>query len=600
MIPQTSTEYSYRILGPDAPQCRRYAEQYGGALKLISVHQGEIARLLERGQNLASPRVQALRDEIADLKPKTRIRAFEDRKGATWFYDPYEADRVIRWIERFCRHRRGKWRGKPFILSPFQRRWVRQIFGWFGVDGNRKHREVWIEIPRKNGKSTFASAVALYLLMGDRENAPQVFSVAGNEDQAKIVYGDACAMVDLSPDLERVVDHNLKIMRHHASDGEFKPLGKGNQHGLNPHGIIGDEVHEWKGREQYDAVSTADGSRDQPLAMYITTAGYDITTLCGDLHRTAVQVKAGILYRPDLYVAIYSASVEDDWKSEATWHKANPGLKYGAPTLQSMRTAYNKALSSKAEEGNFKRFKLNIWTGTHTSWISHEAWKKCEREIDWNVLRGDTCFAGLDLAKVTDLSALALLFPPGNSLFPQKWVLGCRFWCPAENVQQRARTDQVTYQEWIDLGLLNATPGNTTDFDVIESDILAVDEMFNIEALGYDPFLAQQIIQHLDEAGMNCVEVRQGMLTLAPPTAEFERLTLNGGLVHGGHDIMGWCVSNTVCKPNAAGDYKPDKSKSNKRIDGAVAAINANAVAMTHEIEDSLDDFLRNPAVAMS
>lgn len=477
---------------------------------------------------------------------------------------------------------------------------MRQLFGWFGVDGLRKFRQAWIEVPRKNGKSTLASAIALFLAIGDREPAAEVYSIAGNEAQASLVYNDAKAMVEANPALSNVVEAAKKGMVHAASDSSFKPLGKGNQHGLNPHGVIGDEVHEWKGRDQYEAMTTAQGTRRQPLALFITTAGHDMASLCGELHMTALQVVQGLLYRPDLYVRIFAAGANDDWKDERTWHKANPGLKHGAPKLSALREAFIKAEQSKAEENSFKRLNLNIWTDSQTAWIRRADWNACAQDIDWSLLVGARCMAGLDLAKVNDLSALALLFPPDNPAVPGKWIIALKFWCPESNVRERTKSDGVNYQAWLDMGLLTATPGDVTDFDVIESDILGLARMFRIEGLGFDPFLAHQLVQHLIDGGVPCHEVRQGFLTLGPPTAEFERMVIGKEIVHGGHAIMNWNVANAVVDTDAAGNIKPNKARSIRRIDGVAAAVNATALGMTIKLAPNIAGFLAAPIMSVS
>ncbi len=560
--PQTSTRF--RLAGPDDPEAAAFAEQ---------------VRQKQR------------------LNATPRIWGYRDLRGRLWLFDPYEGNRAIRWIETFCGHRKGEWAGKPFLLAPWQKRIVRQLFGWFGTDGLRKHRTAWIEVPRKNGKSTLCAAIGLFLLIGDREPGAEIYSIAGSEKQAKLVYNDAAAMINSNTSLSAIVDANKNGMVHGASDSCFMPLGKGTQHGFNPHGVIGDEVHEWKGRDQYEAMTTAQGTRRQPLSLFITTAGHDMASLCGELHLTALQVSQGLLYRPDLYVRIFAAAANDNWEDEATWHKANPGLKYGAPKISALREAYLKAKQSKAEENSFKRLNLNIWTDSVTAWIRREDWNACAEPIDWHALTGARCVAGLDLAKVNDLSALALLFPPDNPVRPGKWLLAMKFWCPEVNIRERSKTDGVNYQAWADMGLLTATPGNVTDFDVIERDVLALRTHFRIEALGFDPWNAQQMIQHFQEAGLPCVEVRQGFLTLGPPTAEFERLVLSRNIIHGGHAVMNWNVANVAADMDAAGNKKPNKEKSVRRIDGVAATLNAMALGMTIEIKPSLDGFLAAPII---
>lgn len=530
------------------------------------------------------------------LNSVPRLWGYRDRRGALWIYDPYEGERVIRWIETFCRHRKGEWAGRLFKLAPWQKRIVRQLFGWFGIDGLRKHREAWLEIPRKNGKSTLCAAIGLYLTIGDREPASEVYCVAASELQAQIVYGDAKSMVDGDQRLLEIVDAGKKGMLHGASDSRMVPKGKTNQHGLSPHGVIGDEVHEWPNGDQYEAMDTAKGARRQPLHLYITTAGWDMSSICGELHKTALRVIEGVLYRPDLYVKIFAAAANDNWQDEEVWHKANPGLKHGAPKISAMRAAAEKAKQSKSAENSFKRLHLNIWTDNVTAWIRREDWSDCRADIPWESLVGARCYAGLDIAKVQDISALALLFPPDNPAVPGRWLAAFKFWCPEENIIERSRADGIDYKAWADRGLLTATPGNTTDFDCVEDDIIGLGQIYKIEGLGFDPFLVHQMVQHIDQAGVPVVEIRQGFLTLGPPTAEIERKVIAGQIAHGGHEVMDWMVSQTQVATDAAGNVKPHKGRSGK-IDGVAALVNAAAIGMTVEVGESLDGFLSGPIV---
>ena len=607
MTPTPAGSTKFRLVGPGDAELDAFTERLRERrtselrCRISELEREKVSRRNRRHMG----RLVVIQNEINRLKAITssnrplRLWGYRDVAGELWVFDPYEGERVIRWIERFCRHRKGEWAGKPLKLAPWQKRIVRQLFGWFGTDGFRKHKVAWIEVPRKNGKSTLMSAIALYLMVGDREPAAEVYSIAGSEKQAKLVYDDAFAMVASHRALSGSIDATKKLMVHGSSGSSFRPLGKGNQHGLNPHGVIGDEVHEWKGRDQYEAMTTAAGARRQPLSVFITTAGHDMASLCGELHMTALQVRQGLLYRPDLYVRIFAAAANDNWEDEATWYKANPGLKHGAPKIAAMRAAYRKAKQSKAEENSFKRLNLNIWTDSQTAWIGREDWDACRRTIDWSKLIGARCYAGLDLGKVKDLSCLALLFPPDNPAVPGRWLLALKYWCPEANIRERTKSDGVNYQAWADMGLITATPGEVTDFDVIEEDIKALRRLYQIEGLGFDPFLAQQLIQHLIDEGLACVEVRQGFLTLGPPTAELERLVIGKELVHGGHLIMNWNVANTVVDTDAAGNMKPNKAKSVRRIDGVAATINALALGMTVEIDRpaDLDGFLSNPVV---
>lgn len=539
--------------------------------------QGDQIRPLQRKVDGFGKSIGQLTREVERLGRYRRIWGYTDDHGNSWFFDRYAGQRVIRWIETFCVHKKGQWRGQSLKLARWQRKIILQIFGWKTPDGFRRFTEAWIEIARKNGKSTLAAAIALYLMIGDREPAAEVYAVAGSRDQAALVYSDAYAMVELNPALNEQIDLLKFEMKHPRSDSRFLAMGTKNQHGLNPSGAIGDEVHEWRTRDQYEAITSADGARNQPLFVFITTAGHDLETLCGELHLRAMQVARGLVYQPDLYVRIYTLGPGDDWKDERNWVKSNPGLAYGAPKLVALQKAFRKAFGRPAEENSFKRLRLNLWTDSVSGWIRKEAWDACQRPIDFGRLRGAKCWAGLDMALERDLSALVLLFEPDNDLYPGKWILGSKFWCAGEYALSREAGDSISYPKWIGQGLLTETPGNTVDFDFIERDIISTLKHFDVKALGYDKAFAHQMIQHIMKAGVHCVEVPQTITVMAQPTAELSRKIHAGEMVHGGHEIMNWCVANTEVKHNVNGQYRPLKNAKAARNDGAVAAVNALA-----------------------
>lgn len=522
----------------------------------------------------------------AALKNVHRIWGFRDDRGNTWWFDAYAADRAVRWIEAYMRHTNGEWDGKPFKLAPWQRKVVRQVFGWKGADGYRRFRQVWLEIPRGNGKSTFASAVANYLLIADNEPAAMIYSVASNRDQACLVYDDARAMIEAHPALNAQVETHDKGMMVGSTRSRFIPLGSKNLHGLKPHGVIGDEVHEWSNRDQHEAVSSAFGKRRQPIRFYITTAGDNRQSLCWELHRQAVQVIRGDVYLPHIYARIWAANPQDDWRDERVWFKANPGLKYGAPKIEDLRQQCEEAQSSPAAENSFKRLKLNLWTDATTRWVPSGDWDDASRQIDWSLLRGCEAYGGLDLAAVKDLSALALWFPPTNLAVPGRWVLAVKFWCPEANIEERTKSDDVPYEDWANRGLITATPGDTTDYDMVEKDILAINEIHPIIELGYDPWNARQMAQRLTKKDLDCAEVPQYMRILGPSTARMEKMILGGDMAHGGHEILSWNMANVMVWMGPNGHYKPDKKKSTQRIDGVAAALNGVALILEAEAED--------------
>jgi phage terminase large subunit-like protein len=491
-----------------------------------------------------------------------------------WF-DAASADAACAWIERYCRHTEGQWFNKPFNLADWQRQIVRDLFGWKTKDGWRVYREAWIEIPRKNGKSEFAAAIALLLLVADGEPGGQVYSVAGDESQARIVWHKASVMVGLDPTLSGAVESFKTSLYVPNIMATYRPLSgsRSNKHGLSAHGVIGDEVHEWKNRDAYDAVRTSTAARSQPLEIYITTAGVFGLGLAWQMHDYALKVAGGIIENASLYVAIFGADLGDDWTDPEVWAKANPNLGI-SPTLDYFKAEFEKARASVAYENVFRRLHLNQWTESTTKWLDLASWDKGAAQIPLERLRGKKCWAGLDLARVNDLSALALCFPPSETGL-DRWAVLMRYWLPADNMAARVDRDRVPYDQWVRAGHIDTTPGNTTDYAFLEADILELASLYSIQELAFDRTFAGELVINLMAEGVPMVEHGQGFISMAAPTAELERLVLAGQIQHGGNPVLRWNAVNTVVRQDPAGNLKPDKEKSIERIDGIVAAIMA-------------------------
>lgn len=495
-----------------------------------------------------------------------------------WF-DEAAAKAACQWIETYCCHTEARWYATPFTLSPWQVFVTRQVFGWKRPDGTRVYREAWIEIPRKNGKTEFAAALGLLLLIAEGEAGGQVYSIAGDEAQARISWNKGATMVALTPALGEVVEALKPTLYVPALHGNWRALSGSpkNKHGLSAHGIIGDEVHEWTNREAYDAVRSSRAAREQPLGIYITTAGVHGLGLAWQLHQHAVNVAAGIIRDDALFVAIWGAELEDDWTDEAVWAKANPNLNITVP-IDYLRDEFQKARESVAFENVFRRLYLNQWTEAVTKWLDLAAWDQCKGDLSpadlAERLKGKRCYGGLDLARVHDLSALALAFPPEETGLG-RWVVLVWYWLPDENMATRVERDRVPYDQWVRAGFITTTPGNVTDFEFMQRDICEIAARYVVEELAYDRVFAGELIQGLAEEGLPLVEHHQGFLSMAAPTAAVERLVLGRKLIHGGNPVLRWNAVNTVVRQDPAGNLKPDKEKSIERIDGMVAMIMA-------------------------
>lgn len=489
-----------------------------------------------------------------------------------WF-DEEEADRVCEFFERYVRHVKGEWAGQPFVLAEWQTEFVRDLFGWKRGDGTRRYRRCYVEVPRKNGKSTLAAGIALYLLLADKEAGAEVYSAAADRDQARIVFDVASGMIEQEQSLEKRTKVYRTSITVPSTGSRYKVLSADayTKHGLNAHGVIFDELHAQKNRDLWDVLITSTGARRQPMVFAITTAGvYDPESICWEIHDYALKVVEGIIDDDEFLPVIYAADRDEDWTDPEVWARANPGLGITVKREYLDREA-KRAKEVPAAQNTFRRLHLNQWTEQETRWLDMDVWDENAGEVNEAELIGERCYAGLDLSTTTDLSALALVFPRGET-----WDALMRFWVPAENVQKRSTRDRVPYDAWVRDGWVIPTPGNVVDYAFIRREINDLLERFHIEEIAFDPWNATQLVTELmEEDGIPMVKHRQGFASMAAPTKELEKLLLGRQLAHGNHPVLRWNASNVSVKMDASGNLKPDKSKSTERIDGIVALIMA-------------------------
>jgi phage terminase large subunit-like protein len=488
---------------------------------------------------------------------------------------------AVAFFERLLHHVKGEWSGEVFKLQPWQRELIGELFGWKRPDGSRRYRRAYIEIPRKNGKSTLAAGIGLLLLFADDEPGAEIYSAAADRDQAAIVFDVAKGMVESSPQLQRLAEVFKRSITVPATRSSYKVLSADafTKHGLNAHGVIFDELHAQPNRELWDVLSTSMGARRQPLLVAITTAGYDRESVCWEQHEYARQVIAGVIEDPAFFGYIAAADEADDWTAPETWTKANPGLGVSVK-LDYLETECRRAQNSPAYQNTFRRLHLNQWTQQETRWLDLAAWDRCAMAVDAEELRGRRCYAGLDLASTTDIAALVLVFPPSEPEEPYQALPF--FWIPGENLVEKGRRDRVSYDGWVRAGLMTATPGNVIDYETIRAAVELLGERYDIGDVAFDRWGAVQMSQQLEAAGFTMVAMGQGMQSMSPPTKELLRLVLDGRLAHGGNPVLRWMADNLVVQTDPAGNIKPNKAKSTAKIDGMVALIMALDRATRH------------------
>ncbi len=496
-----------------------------------------------------------------------------------FYFDKKAAASAVRFFERYLVHIKGKWAGEAFRLEKWQQDdIIVPLFGCRRADGSRQYRTCYIEIPRKNGKSSLCSGIALYLLFADNEASAEVYSAAADTKQAAIVFNVAKGMAMASKSLmaRGQVFRNSIFVPRTASSYQVLSADAYTKHGLNAHGIIFDELHAQPSRDLWDVLATSTGARTQPLTVAITTAGFDRNSICWELHEYARKIKEGVIADDSFLPVIYAADETDDWRSPDTWKKANPNLGVSI-SLDYLKRECDKAGNIPAYENTFRRLHLNQWTQQESRWLPMHLWEASAGEVIVESLKGKPCYAGLDLSSTTDITALVLAFPVGDVIKILPF-----FWLPGDNLHDRANRDHVPYELWVKQGLIYATPGNVIDYAFIVAKIAELRKTYSLKELAFDRWGAAKIVQDLQELGLTVVPFGQGFASMSGPSKELLRLVMGGKLHHGGNPVLRWMADNAVVKMDPSGNIKPDKSKSTQRIDGIVATVMALDRAMRH------------------
>ncbi len=533
------------------------------------------------------------------------------RDGDFWF-DERAATAAVDFFANHLCLTEGEFAGRPFILETWQANdIIRPLFGWKRADGTRRYRRCYVWVPRKNGKTELAAGVALLVLVGDAEEAGQVFSLATNKEQASLVFDKSTSMVGKSSTLSSELECLKPSIYCPSLNASFKPLsGKPTgKHGLSVSGLIGDEIHEWVSGEAYQFLHDSESARRQPIEFLISTAGKK-GTYGEEVWDECQKILDGTIEDPETLVVVYAASEDDDWTSPEVWKRANPNLGV-SKKIEFMETECRRAQQLPRLVNGFKNYQLNLWTDQATLWLPLKAVDDTGREFGWDVcagsvgwkkledrLAGKRCFGGLDLSAVQDLSALIWWFPKQEGL--KVPAVLCRFFKPADLLKLHGKRDKLPYDRWVKEGALTATPGNVVDYAVIKRQIFKDAEKFEVAnaggydlekgqgSLAMDPWNATQLAIEVQEEGLPVVFVRQGMYSLAGPSAELERLVLCNGFHHGGHPILRRHAQVVAVVSDENDNIRPAKNKSNERIDGIAGLVNALAIALKDDGGDAV------------
>ena len=509
------------------------------------------------------------------------------------YYDEEMANFAVTFIEQLC-HTKGTWAGKKFKLLDWQEQIIRDLFGTLKPNGYRQFNTAYIEIPKKNGKSELAAAVALLLCCGDGEQRAEIYGCAADRGQATIVFDVAADMVRMCPALNKrckILTSQKRIL-FTPTNSFYQVLSAEaySKHGFNIHGVVFDELHTQPNRKLFDVMTKGSGdARMQPLYFLITTAGTDTNSICYETHQKAKDILEGRKIDPTFYPVIYGAGEDEDWTDPKVWLKSNPSLGETIG-MDKVEAACESAKQNPGEENSFRQLRLNQWVKQAVRWMPMDKWDACAFPANEEMLEGRVCYGGLDLSSTTDLTSFCLVFPPEDEDEPY-YVLPY-FWVPEDTLDLRVKRDHVPYDLWHRQGYLETTEGNVVHYGYIEKFIERLGERFNIRDIAFDRWGATQMSQDLENMGFTVVPMGQGFASMSPPTKELMKLTLEKKIAHGGHPVLRWNMDNIFIRTDPAGNIKADKAKSTEKIDGAIAMIMAldRAIRCGNDTSESVYD----------
>ena len=507
-------------------------------------------------------------------------------------YSKSRAEYAVTFISAL-RHTKGEWRGKLFVLLPWQEEIISTIFGVIGEDGFRQCKSCYITVGKKNGKSSLAAAIALFMLIADCEYGAEIYSCAADRAQATLVYREAVIFARECPALARRVKilESTKRIVYPATDSFYQVLSSEayTHHGVSAHAVLFDETHV-ANREMFRVMTQGSSdARRQPLHLFISTAGNNMNSVGYELHQKALDIRDGRKSDPSFLPVIYQLGEDEDWADQKNWIKANPSIGHTF-SYQSLARACESAKQNPSELNSFLQLRMNIWTKQVIRWMPMHIWDKCDFPVDTDVLEGRVCYGGLDLSSSIDITAFVLVFPPQGE--DDKYSVLPFFWLPEENLDMRVRKDHVLYDVWAKQGDLMTTEGNVVHYGFIEKSIDELGQKYNIREIAFDRWGAVQMVQNLEGLGFTVVPFGQGFKDMSPPTKELMKLTLEQRIAHGGHPVLRWNMDNIFIKTDPAGNIKPDKEKSTEKIDGAVALIMAldRAIRCGNDCSESVYD----------
>lgn len=565
----------------------------------------QYAREVHSGKRIAGPDI---RNACA-----RHLRDLEEGPKRGLFWDLEEANKAIRFYRAVLKLNGGEFEGQPFELLPWQKFIVGSIFGWKGSDGYRRFRVVYVESGKGSGKSPLAAGVGLKGLVGDGEARAEIYAAATKKDQAMILFRDAVAMVQQSPELTKRLacsgtGQNIWNLAYLKAGSFFRPISSDDgQSGPRPHMALIDEVHEHKTNLVVEMMRAGTKSRKQALIFMITNSGSNKRGPCWEYHEYGSRVASGALTDDGFFAYICSLDEGDDpIQDESCWFKSNPSLQDAdLPGIKYLREQVTEARGMPSKEAMVRRLNFCEWTGAESPWISWDVWSQAEERVPMSLLKNRSCVGGLDLSSTTDLTAFVLLFYPTYE--DPHWRLLPYFWIPDHELDKREARDKVPYAAWIKSRDLETTPGRAISKLHVLRRMQTICHFFQVDKIAFDRWRIEDMRQLMSEYDITLpelVEFGQGFKDMGPAVDEFERRLLGmvqsadegsdasaelfddarsvevmESLRHDGNPVMTWCAGNAVIVSDPANNRKADKAKATGRIDGIIAGLMATGIS---------------------
>lgn len=499
----------------------------------------------------------------------------------TYVFNEYKASRPIRFIEGYCKHSKGKWASKPIKLELWQKALIEGAYGFVDEEGNRKYKKVVFFVAKKNGKSTIASGLGLYGLVGDGEGGSEVYSVAKVKDQAKITWLEAKHMVNKSPQLKQLLRTTISGIYFDQKDAIFQPLASqtNSLDGKNPFYCLADEVWAWEDMGLLDIMQDGMSAREQPMMLEFSTMGTIRQKVFDNEYEYCEKVVKGYLNEEGgitdetILPIIYELDSVDEWLDEECWWKANPNL-YVSKSIDYMRDKVNKAKNNPIALTNLLCKDFNVRQTSNEAWLTYE---ELNNEATYTDEEFRDCYVigGCDLSSTLDLTCATLLGYKNGKLFVKQM-----YFIPQGNLQQKIIEDKIPYDKWEKLGWLRTCEGAKVNYTDVSNWFIEQVEKYELRPLwvGYDSWNANYWCDEMKTYGFEMVEVRQGAKTMSEPMKELKALLIEKQLNYNNNPILKWCLSNLSIKSDENENIRPTKEHRTQRIDGAVSLIDAMCI----------------------